>query len=76
VAVPHPVLGHDAVAFVVPARDGYADEDALRQHCRSQLAANKVPARVIFVDAFPRGAYGKVVRRELLAQYEAMTATA
>jgi acyl-CoA synthetase (AMP-forming)/AMP-acid ligase II len=76
VAVPHTVLGHDAVAFVVPVDPQYADEDALRTHCRSQLAANKVPARVLFVDEFPRGAYGKVVRRELLARYEAMSATA
>jgi len=72
VAVPHDVLGSDAVAFVVPAQDGYADEDALRQHCRASLAANKVPARIIFVEALPRGAYGKVIRRELLAQYEAI----
>lgn len=72
IAIPHPTLGHDAVAFVVPANNSYDDEDALREHCRSQIAANKLPTRVIFVHELPRGAYGKVVRRRLVAQFMAM----
>jgi acyl-CoA synthetase (AMP-forming)/AMP-acid ligase II len=69
IAVPHELLGQDAVAFVVPAKAGEVDEDLLRRHCREQIAPNKVPTRVILVDAFPRGAYGKVIRRELVALY-------
>jgi acyl-CoA synthetase (AMP-forming)/AMP-acid ligase II len=72
IAVPHPVLGQDAVAFVVKAGDSDIDEAALRAHCRTQIAPNKLPARVIFVDAFPRGAYGKVIRRQLVALYREM----
>ena len=67
VVVPHPVLGDDPVAFVVPTHD--VDEDTLRNHCRKRIAANKVPSRIVFVDELPRGAYGKVVRRELLTRY-------
>jgi acyl-CoA synthetase (AMP-forming)/AMP-acid ligase II len=70
IAVPHDVLGHDAVAFVVKTDDGETDEDALRQHVRSRIAPNKVPARVIFLDEMPRAAYGKVNRRKLLELYE------
>jgi acyl-CoA synthetase (AMP-forming)/AMP-acid ligase II len=66
IAVPHEVLGQDAVAFVVKS-DEALDEDALRQYCRTQIAPNKVPGRVFFLDALPRAAYGKVNRHKLLA---------
>jgi acyl-CoA synthetase (AMP-forming)/AMP-acid ligase II len=70
IPVPHDVLGQDAVAFVVKTNHGDIDEQGLRQHCRSRIAPNKVPARVIFVDEMPRAAYGKVNRRKLLELYE------
>lgn len=64
IAVPHPLLGQDAVAFVVTTRT--IDAQTLRAHCRERIAANKVPAKILFLDELPRGAYGKVVRRELV----------
>ena len=67
VAFPHPVLGEDPVAFVVPSEE--VAEQTLRDHCRQHIAANKVPSRIVFVEELPRGAYGKVVRRELLTRY-------
>ena len=71
IAVAHPVLGQDAIAFVVASTSNVKiDEQALRAHCRAQVAPNKVPAKVIFVEAFPRSAYGKVIRRDLVALYE------
>jgi acyl-CoA synthetase (AMP-forming)/AMP-acid ligase II len=76
IAVPHPVMGQDAVGFVVPSAAGAVDEDALRAHLRERIAPNKVPARILLVDEFPRGAYGKLVRRELLKRYEAAESTA
>jgi acyl-CoA synthetase (AMP-forming)/AMP-acid ligase II len=75
-AVPHPVMGQDAVGFVVPSAAGAVDEDALRAHLRERLAPNKVPAKILLVDEFPRGAYGKLVRRKLLERYEAAESTA
>lgn len=70
IAVPHEVLGQDAVAFVVPAAGGELDEDDLRLRCKSRVAANKIPSRIIVTEQLPRGAYGKVVRRELARRYE------
>lgn len=67
VGMPHRVLGEDPVAFVVAARE--VDEEFLRAHCRGLIAANKVPSRIVFVSELPRGAYGKVRRRELVASY-------
>jgi long-chain acyl-CoA synthetase len=66
-AIPHPVLGEDVAAFVVAS--ARVDEGTLRDHCRRRIAANKVPSRIIFVAELPRGAYGKVLRRELVARY-------
>jgi long-chain acyl-CoA synthetase len=37
----------------------------VRDHCREQLAAYKVPRRVVVVDELPRSLIGKVLRREV-----------
>lgn len=52
-------------AFVVPADPREADAGELLAHARARLAAYKCPRELIFVDALPRTANGKVMRREL-----------
>jgi len=74
IAIPHPVLGQDTVAFVELVRE--VDERELRDHCRRQIAANKVPSRVYVIDELPHGAYGKVQRRVLLERLEWIAASA
>ncbi|WP_427174153.1 class I adenylate-forming enzyme family protein [Arthrobacter sp. 92] len=60
--------GETGVAFVV-IRPGVAtDEQELRDHCASQLAHFKVPARVETVGALPRTALNKVLRAKLRQQ--------
>jgi acyl-CoA synthetase (AMP-forming)/AMP-acid ligase II len=56
-------LGERVVAAVIP--DGEVDEAALRDHCRGRLARYNVPDAIAFVDALPRNAMSKVVKREL-----------
>jgi acyl-CoA synthetase (AMP-forming)/AMP-acid ligase II/acyl carrier protein len=73
--VRHPTLGEDLAAVVVPR--GPADERELQRFVRSRLAEHKVPHRIAFVDALPRNASGKVLKRELrarLAEHTAATA--
>lgn len=41
------------------------DPEILRDHCRGQLAAFKVPSDWVFANEFPRNAAGKVLRRDL-----------
>jgi acyl-coenzyme A synthetase/AMP-(fatty) acid ligase len=67
VGTPDPIYGEVVTAFVVvrgPA-DGAAIAKALTDHCRSLLAAAKVPANIVLVDALPRNAGGKVLRKQL-----------
>lgn len=55
-----------AVLAAVRLRPGFeASEEALRQFCRERLARYKVPARILFVEALPRTASGKLLRRRL-----------
>jgi len=56
-------FGQRLKAFVVPRTD--VDEDALKQHIKSNLAGYKVPREIVFLDELPRNATGKVVKREL-----------
>ena len=62
VEVPH--LG-GIIKAVAAARDGCRERDIL-EHCRSHLAAFKVPRLVEFREMLPRSPIGKVLRSELV----------
>lgn len=64
--VPDDRLGERVVAVVeVSPVVAALDEDAVRSHCLANLAKYKVPERFVVVDAFPRNAMGKIIRKEL-----------
>jgi acyl-CoA synthetase (AMP-forming)/AMP-acid ligase II len=65
VGAPDEHWGEVVVAFVVARASAEVDTPLLQQHCRSHLAAYKVPTRIEVVDALPLNASGKVLRREL-----------
>jgi long-chain acyl-CoA synthetase len=65
--------GEVPVAFVV--RAGAAAEEDLIEHCRAGLAPYEVPREVVFVDAIPKNAVGKPLRRELRARCGSNDAT-
>ncbi len=65
--VPDERLGERVVAVVELAPGAALDEDAVHAHCLANLAKYKVPERFVVVDAFPRNAMGKIVRKELPA---------
>ncbi|MFE7210218.1 acyl-CoA synthetase [Streptomyces sp. NPDC001698] len=56
-------------AFVVPC--GEVTEADLIAHAREKLASFKTPKKVIFVDALPRNASGKILKRELRDRFGA-----
>ena len=53
------------VAAVVPADPGTFDAEALRDYARENLAAYKVPRRIVVVEDLPRSMIGKVLRRKV-----------
>src|SRR5689334_1732354 len=62
VGMPDDDLGQRIVAFVV----GSAEPEALIAFVADQLSAHKRPREVRIVDALPRNAMGKVMKKELV----------
>jgi fatty-acyl-CoA synthase len=58
-------FGQRLKAFVVRRAGAAVDEAGVRDHVRANLARYKVPREVEFLDALPRNATGKVLRRDL-----------
>jgi len=59
--------GGRLVAWVVPARDGWEGEEAVRDRLRRLLPEAMMPAAIVTLDALPLGRRGKVDRDELPA---------
>jgi acyl-CoA synthetase (AMP-forming)/AMP-acid ligase II len=57
--------GQRLKAFVVRKPGATLEEDTVKMHIKQHLASYKVPREVVFLDALPRNATGKVLRREL-----------
>jgi malonyl-CoA/methylmalonyl-CoA synthetase len=64
IGVPHPDLGEAAVAVVVRSNPAL-DADAIVEAISGQLARFKTPRRILFADALPRNAMGKVQKAAL-----------
>lgn len=66
VGLPDEDLGQRIVAFVVGSADGAAPPDELIDYVAQQLSVHKRPREVRIVDALPRNAMGKVLKKALL----------
>ncbi len=66
VGLPDDDLGQRIVAYVVGSPDLSADE--LVNHVAEELSVHKRPREVRFVDALPRNAMGKVLKKQLLSE--------
>ena len=64
--VPDPYQGEAVKAWVVLRAGHELTVDELREHCRQDLAAYKVPKHVEFTTALPKSTIGKVLRRKLV----------
>ncbi|MFJ9349985.1 fatty acyl-CoA synthetase [Streptomyces sp. NPDC101237] len=58
----------EAVTAVVVARGEIGEADLIA-HVRERIPAFKAPKRVLFVDALPRNASGKILKRELRQRF-------
>ena len=64
IGVPNEKSGEAVKLFVVKA-DEALTVDNVRDHCRKQLTAYKVPRHIVFIEALPKSTVGKILRREL-----------
>ena len=67
IGLPDPQYGEEVCAVVVKEHGQEITESELSAWAKEHLAAYKYPRRVVFVDAFPLGPSGKVLKRELVA---------
>lgn len=68
--------GQEVMACVVLSADSEVETDALLEFAKEKLAAYKYPRRIEIVESLPLGPSGKVLKRELVLQYEAEPAVA
>jgi fatty-acyl-CoA synthase len=62
------------VAIVVPRNGAVIDVADLRAHARARLAPFKVPKAFALVEALPRNASGKLLKRDLRQQFAHLAA--
>ncbi len=65
IGIPDERWGEAVCAIVALRPDARATADELIAHCRARLAKFKTPRTIVFVDALPRNAAGKVLKRQL-----------
>ena len=75
IGVPHPDFGEAVAAVVVPRGGAQVNEQEIRATLTTGLAKYKVPKRVLVVDELPRNKMGKVEKKSLREQYQALFAT-
>lgn len=59
-------------AFIVRRGGAACSEQDVVAYCAGQLAGFKVPKRVVFIDALPKNASGKILKRDLRLQAQAV----
>jgi acyl-CoA synthetase (AMP-forming)/AMP-acid ligase II len=69
IGIPDPEWGQEPRAIVVLKKGAQVTEQDIIDFCRPKLAGFKRPRSVVFVDALPRSAVGKVLRNELREKY-------
>jgi acyl-CoA synthetase (AMP-forming)/AMP-acid ligase II len=65
IGVPDPRWGESICAVIAPRPGAKPSPEELIAHVREHLAGYKKPRHVVFVDALPRNAGGKVLKAEL-----------
>ena len=69
IGVPDEQWGQKIAAFVVLRSDQTANAEELGEFCRQRLASFKKPEVVYFIEALPKNPLGKILKKELRAQF-------
>jgi long-chain acyl-CoA synthetase len=70
IGIPHPDLGEEVGAAVSLRPDTMATPDELREFVKARVAAYKYPRRVWIELELPKGATGKILKREITVPAE------
>lgn len=70
VGEPHELHGEIPVAYVAAEPEAAVDAGALRHHCQEYLGRHEVPRKFFFMEALPKNATGKILKRELRVEGE------
>ena len=65
IGMPHPTLGEEVVALVVPNDATAVNADEIRSWAREHVAAYKYPRHVVLVAELPKGPTGKILKRAI-----------
>jgi long-chain acyl-CoA synthetase len=68
--VPDPYRGETVKAWVVVKPGETVTEEEIRNFCKENMAAFKVPTQVEFRSELPKTTIGKILRRELVRQHK------
>jgi long-chain acyl-CoA synthetase len=72
IGIPHPEVGEEVAAVVVPRPGTAIEPDMLRAHLAARLPESKLPAYVVVRgDALPRNASGKILKGRLRCELSA-----
>jgi acyl-CoA synthetase (AMP-forming)/AMP-acid ligase II len=71
IGVPSVEWGQTVKAYVVLRPGEKADAKDIQEFCRTRLASFKRPESIEFIEALPKNALGKILRKELHAQNQA-----
>jgi long-chain acyl-CoA synthetase len=66
IGLPHPALGEEVAAAVALKPGASVTAAELRDYVKSQVAAYKYPRHVWIVDTLPKGATGKIQKRDIV----------
>jgi fatty-acyl-CoA synthase len=69
IGLPDPKWGESVFAVVVARPGAHLTSEELTEHCRTRLAKYKTPKGFAFIDALPRNAAGKVLKRDLRTKF-------
>ena len=65
IGIPHESLGEEVGAAVALKKGESVNPDELREYVKARVAAYKYPRRIWLVDELPKGATGKVQKRDI-----------
>ena len=68
--IPDMAHGEKVVCWVVPERNASLNHQEVIEWCKTELTGYKIPSEIICIEKIPRTSVGKILRRNLIANYK------